>query len=99
MPIKQISPPKANVPWPTPSLDYCSIGKNHSQIDNPILHCSVSDCIRPTIYCQLSIPDVADVEKCHLQLVPTMPPILAYHVRQYWFGIASFGIPVTVERV
>lgn len=44
------------VPWPPPSLDNCAIGEDYGEIDNPIFHGPISDCICSTVCCQSQRP-------------------------------------------
>jgi hypothetical protein len=68
-------------PWASTRLNDSPIRENNREVDNPILHSSISDSIGATT-------QILDVRKhvvlnkwvemiTYLQLVPTMPPILA----------------------
>src|SRR5690242_19930635 len=69
------------LPRPLPRLDHRTVSQNHCQVDDPFLHCAISDCICPAIKKLVkAISGLARVD--YLQLVPTMPPILAYLINQ-----------------
>ena len=65
-----------DVPWPTARLDYGAISEHHRQIDYPVLHSAIADCIGPT-GCKLACALLVTPWSHYLQLVPTIPPILA----------------------
>lgn len=79
----------------TPScFDDGAVCKNHREINDPILHGPVSHGVGTA--CQMSdrhSSKLAEISTC-LQLVPTMPPILAYRrsTRESW-DFPRIGFP------
>ena len=68
-------------PWASTGLNDSSIRENNREVDNPILHSSISDGIGATTQI-LGVRKHVVLNKwvemiTYLQLVPTMPPILA----------------------
>ena len=68
-------------PWASTRLNDSAICKNNCEIDNPILHSSIPDSIGATaqildIRKHVVLNKWVEMITC-LQLVPTMPPILA----------------------